>query len=86
MKRIHVGFIIGLGLLGLGLVFGFVFLGPCFSQSNGGGEACLFAGTTVDSAESFLLVWGLVILGVGILVVSLLVGRRALPTKGEPVS
>jgi len=86
MKRAHVVSIIGLGLLALGLVFGFVFLGPCFSQSNGGGEVCLFGGTTVNSADSFLLSWGLIILGVGILGVSLLVGRRALPTKGEPVS
>jgi len=66
-----VGSIIGVVVMALGLIFGIVLLGPC------GGNGCLFAGGMVDSAISNLLSWGMIVLGIGILGASLLMGRRA---------
>jgi 1,4-dihydroxy-2-naphthoate octaprenyltransferase len=76
-----VGSIIGIGVLGLGLIFGFVLLGPC------GGNGCVFiTGGVVDWTDSGLLSWGLIILGIGILAASLLIGRMAVTSKNNPAA
>ena len=74
------GSIIGIGVLALGLIFGFVLLGPC------GGNGCGFAGGVVDSTSSNLLSWGIIVLGIVILAASLLLGRRAVSSKSSPTS
>lgn len=76
-----IGSVIGIGVLALGLIFGFVLLGPC------GGNGCAFlAGGLADWTESNLLSWGLIVLGIGILAASLLMGRRAVSSQTNPAS
>jgi hypothetical protein len=78
LNRIHTGYVIGVGLLALGFFFGFFALGPCDAQN------CLLwpSNVLVDLTVGFSLSWGLVILGIGILTASLLMGRRTKTTKG----
>jgi hypothetical protein len=79
--RYAIGFVVGLVLLALGLVFGFVLLGPC------GGNGCGFiTGGVLDSIDSNLLSWGMMVLGIGILVASLLMGRRTATSKNGPAA
>jgi hypothetical protein len=79
-----VGSIIGIGVMALSLLFGFVLLGPC------GANGCGFiTGGVVDWTDSDLLSWGMMVLGIGILVASLLmglIGRRAATSKNNPAA
>ena len=78
MNRRLVGPITGLGVLALGLIFGFILLGPC------GGNGCGFVlGGVADPAESDMLSWGLIVLGIGILAASLLLRRRIATSKNN---
>jgi hypothetical protein len=78
LNRVQAGYIFGAGLLALGFFFGFVALGPCDAQN------CLLwrSNVLVDLSVSYLLSWGLVILGIAILTASLLVRRRTKTNKG----
>jgi len=75
-----VGSIVGVCVLALGLIFGFVLLGPC------GGNGCGFAGGIVDWTFSNTLSWGMIVLGIVILAASLFMRRRAATSKSNPVS
>ena len=77
MNRIYAGYITGAGLVALGLFFGFA---PCFYQPHG---TCFFilTGTSVSVIGLGLLVWGLMILGIGVLAVSLFTRFRTMSPK-----
>jgi len=86
LNRVQARYVVGVGFVALGLIFGFYILGPCWTQPDGGGEVCgLWTVGVVNSAGSFLLSWGLMILGIGILALSIVIGRRTHATPaGTP--